>query len=182
MRVRLGAVLVAATAIAGLAACSRGSETPPATTPSASVAASTAPPEVTVPSVAPFDVATSPSPSPSAAAAGAPGAVAAEAPAGGAAGAAAPGASPSASPGAEAEAAKRAEQEKQVRADVAAAKAQADALAAQASSECPDLKPGEMRHPGAVARCNQLRNAAAAAAQAYETAKRTAQSAGITVQ
>src|SRR5262249_47201224 len=140
------------------------------------------PPEVTVPSVAPFDAAfASPSPSAAAPGAGAAGS-AAGAPAGGAPAAApAPGGSPSASPGADEEA-KRAEREKRTRAEVAAAKEQADALTAQANAECPELGPGQQRYPGTVARCQSLKDRAGAAVQAYETAKRAAQAAGINVQ
>jgi len=89
-------------------------------------------------------------------------------------------ASPSATP--DPEEAKRVEQEQRLRAEVAAAKARADALAAQVNSECPDLKPGELRHPGAAARCDVLKDQAAEAARQYELGKREAQAAGITVQ
>ena len=89
-------------------------------------------------------------------------------------------ASPSPSPDpAEAE---RAEHEKKVRAQLAAAKAEADSLTATANSECPDLKPGELRHPGAVSRCERLRSQAAQAVSAYEALKKEARDAGIAVQ
>jgi hypothetical protein len=91
-------------------------------------------------------------------------------------------ASPSTSPTTDAAAAQRAEQEKAVRAQVAAAKAKADSLSAQANSECPDLKPGELRHPGSVGYCNRLRSEAANAVGEYESLKKQAQAAGITVQ
>jgi hypothetical protein len=86
--------------------------------------------------------------------------------------------SPSADP-AEAE---RAEYEKKVRAQLAAAKAEADSLTATANSECPDLKAGELRHPGAVSRCEGLRRQAAQAVSTYETLKKEAKDAGIAVQ
>jgi hypothetical protein len=111
----------------------------------------------------------SPSPSPSAAAAGAPSAAEAAA-------------SPSPSPTADPEAAKRAEQEQALRARADAARAKSEAATAEFNAECPELKPGELRHPGAVAHCNHLHDDAAAALQAYEAAKRDAQAAGVTVQ
>jgi hypothetical protein len=89
-------------------------------------------------------------------------------------------ASPSATPD-PAEAA-RAEQEKKVRAQVAAAKATADSLTAKADTECPDLKPGELRHPGAIARCAQMRADAAQAVSDYEALKKEARDAGFAVQ
>ena len=84
--------------------------------------------------------------------------------------------------GAPTEEAKRVEEEQRVRAEVAAAKARAEALTAQANAECPDLKPGELRHPGAVARCRLLKEQAAEAVRQYEVGKKDAQAAGITVQ
>ena len=98
--------------------------------------------------------------------------------------AATPPASPSASasPTTDPAAAQRAETEKAVRAQVAAAKAKADTLSAQANSECPDLKPGELRHPGSVGYCHRLRSEAANAVSAYESLKKQALAAGITVQ
>lgn len=95
---------------------------------------------------------------------------------------AAAGASPSPSPTTDPEAARRAEQEQRLTAKVAAAKAKADSLTGQYNGECPELKPGELRHPGAVAHCNHLHEEAAAAIQDYEAARREAQAAGITVQ
>jgi hypothetical protein len=65
---------------------------------------------------------------------------------------------------------------------VAAAKARAEALTAQVNTECPELKPGELRHPSASARCQLLKDQAAEAVRQYELGKREAQAAGITVQ
>jgi hypothetical protein len=76
----------------------------------------------------------------------------------------------------------RADQEQRVRAQVAAAKAKAESLSAKADADCPDLKPGELRHPGAVARCAQLRGDAAQAVSDYEDLKKEARDAGIAVQ
>ena len=67
------------------------------------------------------------------------------------------------------------------RAEVTAAKARAEAFTAQAYAECPDLKPGELRHPGAVARCARMHEEAAEAVRAYEQARKDALAAGITV-
>ena len=78
--------------------------------------------------------------------------------------------------------AERAEQEQRVRAEVAAAKARAESLSATANAECPDLKPGELRHPGAVSRCARLHGEAAEAVNQYELRKKEALAAGITVQ
>jgi hypothetical protein len=75
----------------------------------------------------------------------------------------------------------RAEQEQRVRADVAAAKAKADSVSAAANAECPDLKAGELRHPGAVSHCARLRSDAAQAVSQYEMLKKQALAAGITV-
>ena len=86
------------------------------------------------------------------------------------------------SPGADPAEAERAEHEKKIRAQLAAAKAEADSLTATFNSECPDLKPGELRHPGAVSRCEGMRNRAAKAVSEYETLKKEAQDAGIAVQ
>jgi hypothetical protein len=76
----------------------------------------------------------------------------------------------------------RAEQEQRIRADLAAAKAKADSISAAANAECPDLKPGELRHPGAVSHCARLRSDAAQAVSQYEMLKKQALAAGITVQ
>jgi hypothetical protein len=76
----------------------------------------------------------------------------------------------------------RAEQEQRIRSDVAAAKAKADSLSAAANAECPDLKPGELRHPGAVSHCARLHGEAAQALRQYEALKKEAQEAGIVVQ
>jgi len=76
----------------------------------------------------------------------------------------------------------RAEQEQRVRSDVAAAKAKADSLSAASNAECPDLKAGELRHPGAVSHCARLRSEAALAVSYYEAVKKQALAAGIVVQ
>ena len=89
-------------------------------------------------------------------------------------------ASPSPTP--DPEEARRAEEAQRLRAEVAAAKAKADALTGQANTECPDLKPGELRHPGAVGHCRVLKEQAAEAVRQYELAKKDAQAAGVTVQ
>jgi hypothetical protein len=94
----------------------------------------------------------------------------------------APAASPAGPPSPAAADEAKKQREDQLRADVAAAKGRADTLAAQVASECPELKPGEMRHPGAVGRCNQLKAEANQAASQYETLKQQARSVGITVQ
>jgi len=176
-RAAVSVFTIAATA-ALLAAC--GSKPAPSPSPS--------PEEVTLaparPAEAPAEIAPAGQPAAGAAPAGASGAAGAPvAPAAGAPAAApAAGASPSPSATPDAEEAKRVEQEQRLRAEVAAAKARADALAAQVNSECPDLKPGELRHPGAAARCDVLKDQAAEAARQYELGKREAQAAGITVQ
>jgi hypothetical protein len=169
-----GAALTIAAVAGQLTAC--GSKPAPSPSPS--------PAEVTLapsrPADAPAEVAPAAAPPAAAVPAGA-------APAGGAAPAApaaAPAAAASASPSAapDPEEAKRAEQEQRLRAEVAAAKARAEALTAQVSAECPDLKPGELRHPSAAARCQLLKDQAAEAVRQYELGKREAQAAGITVQ
>jgi hypothetical protein len=76
----------------------------------------------------------------------------------------------------------RAEQEQRIRSDVAAAKSKADSLSAAANAECPDLKPGELRHPGAVSHCARLHSEAAQAVGHYEALKKEAREAGIVVQ
>jgi hypothetical protein len=91
-------------------------------------------------------------------------------------------ASASASPSPDPAEAERAEQEQRVRSEVAAAKARAESLSATANAECPDLKPGELRHPGAVSRCARLHSEAAEAVNQYELRKKEALAAGITVQ
>ncbi|HEV7498531.1 MAG TPA: hypothetical protein VGQ33_00950, partial [Vicinamibacteria bacterium] len=98
--------------------------------------------------------------------------------------AAAPAAAASASPSAtpDPEEAKRVELEQRLRAEVAAAKARAESLTAQVNTECPELKPGELRHPSAAARCQLLKDQAADAVRQYELGKREAAGAGITVQ
>jgi hypothetical protein len=91
-------------------------------------------------------------------------------------------ASASASPSPDPAEAERAEQEQRVRSEVAAAKAKAESLTATANAECPDLKPGELRHPGAVSRCARLHSEAAQAVNQYELRKKEALAAGISVQ
>jgi hypothetical protein len=76
----------------------------------------------------------------------------------------------------------RAEQEQRIRSEVSAAKSRADSLSTAANAECPDLKPGELRHPGAVSHCTRLRGEAAQAVSHYEALKKEAQEAGIVVQ
>jgi len=144
----------------------------PAPSPEASPAAVTLAPE------RPADAPAAIAPTTSLAASTAP----AAAPAVAAAAAAPPAASASPSPTADPEEAKRVEQEQRLRAEVAAAKARAEALTAQVNAECPDLKPGELRHPGAVARCRLLKEQAAEAVRQYEVGKKDAQAAGVNVQ
>ena len=147
----------------------------PAPSPSAS------PAEVTLAPARPADAPAEIAPATSQAAPGAAPAAAPSAPAAPAAAApAAASASPSATP--DPEEAKRVEQEQRLRAEVGVAKARAEALTAQVNAECPDLKPGELRHPGAAARCQLLKDQAAEAVRQYELGKREAQAAGITVQ
>jgi ribonuclease E len=166
------ALTIAASAVL-LAAC--GSKPAPSPSPS--------PAEVTLAPARPADAPAELAPATSQALPGA-GSAAGPAAAGGAPAGAAPPAAASASPAAtpDPEEAKRVEQEQRLRAEVAAAKARADALTAQVNSECPDLKPGELRHPSAAARCQLLKDQAAEAVRQYELGKREAQSAGITVQ
>jgi len=76
----------------------------------------------------------------------------------------------------------RAEQEQRIGAEVATAKAKAESLSAASKSECPDLKPGELRHPGAVNHCARLHSEAAQAVSHYEILKKQALAAGIAVQ
>jgi hypothetical protein len=76
----------------------------------------------------------------------------------------------------------RAEEEQRIRSEVAAAKSRADSLSAAANAECPDLKPGELRHPGAVSHCTRLSSEATQAVSHYEALKKEAQAAGIVVQ
>jgi hypothetical protein len=155
-----GSGLTIAALAALLAAC--GSKPAPAPSPSPS------PAEVTLaparPADAPAQLAPAPAAQPPAAAAPA----------------AAASASPSATP--DPEEAKRVELEQRLRAEVAAAKARAESLTAQVNSECPELKPGELRHPSAAARCQLLKDQAADAVRQYELGKREAAGAGITVQ
>ena len=76
----------------------------------------------------------------------------------------------------------RAEQEQRIRSEIAVAKSRADSLSGAANAECPDLKPGELRHPGAVNHCARLHSEAAQAVSHYEALKKEAQEAGIVVQ
>ena len=166
-----GSVLTIAATAALLSAC--GSRPEPSPSPS--------PAEVTLaparPADAPAEIAPATGQAAPAAVPGAPGAPAAAPPAAAAPAAASP--SPLATP--DPEEAKRVEQEQRLRAEVAAAKARADALTAQVNTECPDLKPGQLRHPSASARCALLKDQAADAVRQYELGKREAQAAGITV-
>ena len=91
-------------------------------------------------------------------------------------------ASASASPSPDPVEAERAYQEQRIRSEVATLKAKAESLSATANAECPDLKPGELRHPGAVSRCARLRSEAAEAVNQYELRKKEALAAGITAQ
>jgi hypothetical protein len=166
-----GSMLTIAATAALLSAC--GSKPAPSPSPS--------PAEVTLAPARPADAPAEIAPPatseavPGAAPAAAPGAPAA--PAAAAPAAASP--SPAATP--DPEEAKRVEQEQRLRAEVAAAKARADALTTQVNTECPDLKPGELRHPSASAKCAVLKDQAAEAVRQYELGKREAQAAGITV-
>jgi hypothetical protein len=91
-------------------------------------------------------------------------------------------ASPSTPPTPDPAEALRAEQEQRIRSEVATAKAKAESLSTAANAECPDLKPGELRHPGAVSHCARLRGDAAQAVSHYEALKKQALAAGIVVQ
>jgi hypothetical protein len=165
--------------IAALAALLGACGSKPAPSPSPS------PAEVTLAPARPADAPAELAPAAQPPAAAAPaGAVGGAPPAAGAPAAAAPAAPASASPSAtpDPEEAKRVEQEQRLRAEVAAAKARADALTAQVAAECPDLKPGELRHPSAATRCQLLKDQAADAVRQYELGKREAQAAGVTVQ
>jgi hypothetical protein len=91
-------------------------------------------------------------------------------------------ASPSGSPTPDpAETQRKQQEEQRIRSELAAAKAKADSLSAAASTECPDLKPGEQRFPGTVALCARLRSDAAQAVSQYEALKQQAAAAGINV-
>lgn len=162
-----GSMLTIAAIAALLAAC--GSKPAPSPSPS--------PAEVTLAPARPADAPAEIAPATGQAAPGAPPAAAPAAPA--AAPAAAASASPLATP--DPEEVKRVELEQRLRAEVAAAKARADALTTQVNTECPDLKPGELRHPSASARCALLKDQAADAVRQYELGKREAQAAGIAV-
>lgn len=73
-------------------------------------------------------------------------------------------------------------QQQRLAAELTAARAKADAAAAAFNAECPELRPGEVRHPGALARCGRLRAESAHAASQYEAVKKQAQAAGVAVQ
>jgi hypothetical protein len=145
--------------------CKSAPPPPPAASPAATTLAPERPPDAAVAAATTMNAAPA-SGSPKAPTASAPTVVAS--------------ASPSPSP--DAAEAERAEQEQRVRAEVAAAKAKAESLTATANAECPDLKPGELRHPGAVSRCRRLHDEAAEAVNQYELRKKEALAAGITVQ
>jgi hypothetical protein len=83
-----------------------------------------------------------------------------------------------ASPDAAAEAQKKA-LEDQLRQKLRAAKSNAETLEATLKQECPDLKPGELRHPAAVRGCTQLKAQATQAAATYEELKKQALLAGV---
>jgi hypothetical protein len=91
-------------------------------------------------------------------------------------------ASPSASPTADPAEAQRKQEQERIRAELAAAKARADSLTTAVNTECPDLKPGELRHPGAVAACARLRGEATQAVSQYEALKQQAAAAGVNPQ
>jgi len=141
---------------------------PPSSAPAATLAPDSAPPPATLPAVNQAPVA---QPMPAASAT----------PSAAATPAASPSASTSPTPD-PAEAQRKQQEEQRIRAELAAAKATADTLTSAANSECPDLKPGELRHPGAVAHCAQLRGQAAQAVSQYEAMKQQAAAAGIKVQ
>lgn len=167
--VRAGWMMVIVAAGFAFACKERAPAPPPSTAPAATPAPdSAAPPPATLPAVSQAPVA-----QPMPAASATPSA------------AATPAASPSAltSPTPDpAEAQRKQQEEQRIRAELAAAKATADTLTSAANSECPDLKPGELRHPGAVAHCAQLRGQAAQAVSQYEAMKQQAGAAGIKVQ
>jgi hypothetical protein len=160
--VRTRVWLVITVAGFGLACSERTPAPPPTTTPAATLAP--APPVAPGPAIgeAPAS-AVSPSPSASPSVGPAPSAAA----------------SASASPTADPAEAQRKQQQEQMRAQLAAAKERADSLSAAANTECPDLKPGELRHPGAVAHCARLRGEAAQAVSQYEALKQQAAAAGV---
>jgi len=161
--VRAGWTLVIAAGGFALACRERTPAPPPSTVPAATTPA-------TVPPVAPTYEApaaeVSPSPSVSPSATPTPAATA----------------SASASPTADPAEAQRKQQQESIRAQLAAAKARADSLSTAANTECPDLKPGELRHPGAVAACARLRSEATQAVSQYEALKQQAAAAGVNPQ
>ena len=159
-------LLVIAVAGFGLA-CSERTPAPPPTTAPAATTLAPAPPAAPGPALGEAPAAeVSPSPSASPSASPAPSAAA----------------SASASPTADPAEAQRKQQQEQIRAQLAAAKERADSLSTAANTECPDLKPGELRHPGAVASCARLRGEAAQAVSQYEALKQQAAAAGINPQ
>lgn len=157
-----------AIAVGGFAlACSDGAPAPPPSTVPAATTFATAPPVAPTPAMyeAPAaEVSPSPSVSPSAT----------PTPAGTA--------TASASPTADPAEAQHKQQQESIRAQLAAAKAKADSLSTAANTECPDLKPGELRHPGAAAHCARLRSEAAQAVTQYEALRQQAAAAGINPQ
>ena len=164
--------VLGAGAVLLLLGCGRSPQ--PGTRPAATASASPRLPDAGAAAAAPMVEAPAlPAASPSTSSARVPASAPAAAPA--------PAASASASPSADPEAARRAEQEQRLRAKVEAAKAKAEASTARFNNECPELKPGELRHPGAVAHCNRLHDDAAAALREYEAAKTEAEAAGVSV-
>jgi hypothetical protein len=75
--------------------------------------------------------------------------------------------------------AQRAAAAEQLKQKLKAAKTRVEALDASLKQNCPDLKPGELRHPGAVRACIQLQAQATQAAADYEDLKKQAQAAGV---
>jgi hypothetical protein len=157
--------------------CGGGAPAPtpaPAATPSAEAAPAPLPPPASTP--LPVDPADSAAPaepiapvdSPPAEPSASPSAPAETPPAG----------SAPASPDAAAEAQKKV-QEEQLRQKLRAAKSNLETLEATLKQECPDLKAGELRHPGAVRGCTQLKAQATQSAAAYEELKKQALQAGI---
>jgi hypothetical protein len=167
--VRVGWAMVIVAAGFGLACSERTPAPPPSTAPATTPAPdSVARPPATSPAVNQASVA---QPMPTASATPSATATPAAAPS--------PSTSPTPDP---AEAQRKQQEEQRIRSELAAAKATADTLTNAANTECPDLKPGELRHPGAVAHCAQLRGQAALAVSQYEAMKQQAAAAGIKVQ
>lgn len=76
----------------------------------------------------------------------------------------------------------QADLERQFRLQIAQAKAKSDSLEAAVRQECPDLKPGELRLPEAVAQCTRLRADATQAVAFHENLKKEALRAGVWIQ